>query len=224
MRLSKQVIAGVAVVGLFIAAGGVVTPVSANGVDQILENMKKAAKNVTSMQARLSQERKLDIGGRERFEGLLKVQRGAKQGAEKAYVKYDNGQELSVVGDKIVLYQPSINQVILTSRQRIGNKNADYAWVTQPFASVDELKARYHIRHRGDEGNLAVLELEPKNPNLQKSTIWVNRTNWLPERFRVAEKGGGYAHFTLSQIAPNYPFKDADFVVKYPKDAQVIKQ
>jgi outer membrane lipoprotein-sorting protein len=88
-----------------------VAPVSANGVDEVLNNMRAAGKNIKSLRASLTQEKKDNsIGGpAEKYYGTIVMQRGERQGSEKVKIKYSNGQELSVIGEKITLYQPSIN-------------------------------------------------------------------------------------------------------------------
>ena len=35
---------------------------------------------------------------------------------------------------------------------------------------------------------MAVLVLRPKNPNLQQTTIWVDKGNWLPVQFKVVDQ------------------------------------
>lgn len=217
----------IAAVTLFAAATFSITPASANGVDEILNNMRNAAKGIKTVRAILNQEKKnTQLGGPpERYSGAIVIQRGERQGSEKVKIKYTNGQEIAVVGNQITLYQPSINQVLITTRQKIGNENKDISFVATPFSSVDDLKAKFNIEYRGDEGGLAKLELQPKNPNLQPATIWVDRNSWLPTKFKVIEKQSkNESFFTLTQVSPNSPVKSDEFKVNYPPGTKVIKQ
>ena len=202
-------------------------PVSANGVDEVLNNMRAAGKNIKSVRASLTQvKRDKSIGGPpERYSGTIVMQRGDRQGSEKVKIKYSNGQELAVVGEKITLYQPSINQVLFTTRQKIGRENKDISFVATPFASVDELKAKFDIERSGDDQGMAVLVLRPKNPNLQHTTIWVDKSNWLPVQFKLDDKKSKVeSSFTLTQVSANAPVRSDEFTIKYPSGTKELRQ
>jgi outer membrane lipoprotein-sorting protein len=196
----------------------------ANGdTDQILANMQNAAKTIRTLSANLSQEKKLTIGGTERYSGTVTIQKGS-QGSEKAIVHYTNGQHVSVVGNRIVLYNERIPQAIETTRQQQASDKPEFNFIATPFRSTAELKAQFNIDHVGDENGLAKLELTPKNPALQKSTIWVDRGSWLPTKFRVIEKTGDVSYFTLSNIQSNPSVNANTFKITYAPNTQVIKK
>jgi len=89
----------------------------ANGqLDQVLSNMQQAAQKITSLSAKMEQvKRNTQIGGKEMFRGHIFFKHAGKTN-DKVLIRYEipAGQAVSVVGDEITLYQPSINQVIYT--------------------------------------------------------------------------------------------------------------
>jgi outer membrane lipoprotein-sorting protein len=196
----------------------------ANGdTDQILANMQNAAKNIKTLSANLSQEKKLTIGGSERYNGTVTIQKGS-QGTEKAIVHYTNDQHVSVVGNVITLYNGRIKQAIITTRQKQANEKPEFNFIATPFRSTTELKAQFNIDHVGDENGMAKLELTPKNPALQKSTIWVDRSSWLPTKFKVMEKTGDISYFTLSNLQLNPKVSADTFKINWPSDTNVIRK
>jgi outer membrane lipoprotein-sorting protein len=196
----------------------------ANGdTDQILANMQNAAKTIKTLSANLSQEKKLSIGGTERYNGTMTIQKGS-QGSEKAIVHYTNGQHVSVVGSRIVLYNEKINQAVETTRQKQASDKPEFNFIATPFRSTAELKAQFNIDHVGDENGMAKLILTPKNPALQKSTIWVDRGSWLPTKFSVVEKTGDVSYFTLSNLQLNPKVSPDTFKITYAPNTQVIKR
>lgn len=202
---------------LFVAASISISAVPpANGVDQILANMQNAAKNIRTMQADLNQVTHHAIGGKSPYSGTVVIQRGTAPGSEKAIVKYSNGQQVSVVGDRITIAQPSISQMIVASRSKLAKENNQYSFIATPFASTASLKAKFDIAYARDEGNEAVLELTPKVSDIQKSTIWVDKGSWLPTRFKAIEKNGDQTFFTLSNIQQNVKVASSTFQVSCP--------
>jgi outer membrane lipoprotein-sorting protein len=209
---------------LFVVASISISAVpAANGVDQILANMQNAAKNIRTLQADLNQVTHHSIGGKSKYNGNVVIQRGTTAGSEKAIVKYTNGQQVSVVGDKVTIAQPSIGQRIEALRSKLAKENNQYSFIATPFASTASLKAKFDIAYLKDEGNEAVLELTPKVPDIQKSTIWVDKSSWLPTRFRAIEKNGDQTDFTLSNVQQNVSVSASTFQVNCP-GCKVIKK
>ena len=128
--------------------------------------MQKAAAGIRSIKADLYQEKRLgQLGGKEINNGKLWFKHEGK-GSDKVKIEYyRNGkpsQVVWVVGNEIWLYQPPINQVIITTRTSQASKNQEFAFIATPYKSVPELKSQYNIVHKGDDGGNAVLELTPK--------------------------------------------------------------
>jgi outer membrane lipoprotein-sorting protein len=214
-----------AIATLFVAASISISAVpSANGVDQILANMQNAAKNIKTLQANISQvTHHRQIGGKSKYNGTVIIQRGSAPGNEKAIVKYNTGQQIAVVGDRITIAQPNIQQMIESSRSKLAAENNEYSFIATPFASTASLKAKFEIAYSRDEGNMAVLELTPKVSNVQKSTIWVDKGSWLPTQFKAIEKNGDESNFTLSNIQQGVKVDANTFKVSCP-GCKVIKK
>ncbi len=220
MRMKAMMATAMLLVAVSISTSAVP---AANGVDQILANMQNAAKNIRTMQADLNQVTHHAIGGKSKYNGNVVIQRGSAAGSEKAIVKYTNGQQVSVVGDKVTIAQPGIGQQIEALRSKLAKENNQYSFIATPFASTASLKAKFDIAYVRDEGNEAVLELTPKVSDIQKSTIWVDKSSWLPTKFKTVEKNGDQTDFTLSNIQQNIKVDPSTFKVNCP-GCKVIKK
>src|SRR5262245_6698092 len=130
-----------AVTALFVATSiSLSAVVSANGVDQILNNMQNAAKSIKTLQADLNQVTNHSIGGKSKYDGTVIFQRGTAPGSEKAIVKYTNGQQVSVIGDAISIAQPNLGQLLKASRSKLAADNNEVSFIATPFASTSSLK------------------------------------------------------------------------------------
>src|SRR5690242_14567582 len=103
-----------------IAIAMLVMPISrssANGkLDEILSNMERAARTIKTIESDMRQEKRdTQIGGKEVYSGRIFFLHDGK--CDKVRINYDipKGQVVSVGCDAIYLYQPSINQEIVTS-------------------------------------------------------------------------------------------------------------
>jgi outer membrane lipoprotein-sorting protein len=220
----KKMKLSIIVVAVFLAAVGFMPAAQANGqLDQILNNMQNAGKGINTLAGNIAQEKKLSIGGTERYKGTTTLQRGVK-GSEKVIIHYDNGQHVSVVGNKIVLYNEIIKQAIETTRQSQANNKPEFDFIATPYSSVADLKARFNIAYLGDESGMAKLELTPKNPALQKSTLWVDKGMWIPTKFRVVEKTGDVSYFTLSGVQLNPKVSTDTFKISYAPGTKILKK
>lgn len=221
----KKMKVAITVVAVLLASAGLIPGAQANGqLDQILNNMQNAGKKITSLAGNIAQEKKSSLGGKpEYYQGTTTLQRGAK-GSEKVIVHYTNGQHVSVVGNRIVLYNERIPQAIETTRQSQANSKPEFDFIATPYSSVADLKARFTIAYLGDENGMAKLELTPKNPALQKSILWVDKGLWIPTKFRVVEKTGDISSFTLSGVQLNPKVSADTFKIKYAPNTQIIKR
>jgi outer membrane lipoprotein-sorting protein len=209
---------------MLLAGVGLMPTAQANGqLDQLLTNMQNAGKNIKTFASSLAQDKKTTFGDTERYRGNITLQRGA-QGSEKVILHYTNGQHVSVNGNKIVLYNERIPQAIETTRQSQAKDKPQFDFIATPFSSVAELKAKFNIAYLGDESGMAKLELTPKNPALQKSILWVDKSLWIPTKFRVTEKTGDISTFTLSDVQQNPKVSASTFVIKYAPNTQIIKR
>ena len=77
----------------------------ANPVDQVLTNMQNAGQKIKTFSASISQYKKdLNLGGGRSASGSIVFQRAG----EKALIKMNNGQEVSIIGNQIILYEQNL--------------------------------------------------------------------------------------------------------------------
>lgn len=220
----KKIKISITVIAIFLASTGLIPTAKADAqLDQILANMQNAGKNIQTLSANILQEKKSTLGGSERYQGNITLQRGA-QGSEKVIIHYTNDQHVSVIGKYIVLYNARIKQAIETTRQSQAKDKPQFDFIATPFSSVADLKARFNIAYLGDENGMAKLELTPKTPGLQKSILWVDKGMWLPTKFRVAEKTGDVSYFTLSGVQMNPKVSASTFIIKYAPGTEIIRK
>ena len=199
----------------------------ANGkLDEILANMQKAAGNITTIQARMDQvKRDLQIGGSEKYSGEIFFKHVAK-GNDKVKIVYSipKGQTIWVVGETITLYQAEINQAIVTTRSAAASKGDEFAFIATPYTSIPELKRQYEIVYVGDDQGLAKLDLTPKaKSSIQKLTLWVDQSTWLPVKYTVFEPKAATT-FTLNGLSKNKGVSDSTFKVDLPKGTKVVRK
>lgn len=184
---------------------------SANPVDEVLTNMQSAGQKIKTFSANISQYKKdLNIGGTESLSGSIVFQRAG----EKAIIKLNNGQEVSIIGNQIILYQSRTLQAFHTTRTKQATDKPEFNFISTPFTSSAQLKANFTINYLGDEGSTVVLELIPKNPALQKATLWVDKGSWLPVKFKVFAKGSE-STFTISNLQTNIGVSGDTFKINY---------
>jgi outer membrane lipoprotein-sorting protein len=129
------------------------------------------------------------------------------------------------VGENITLYQAKIKQAIVTTRSAAAAKGDEFAFVATPYSSIPDLKRQYDIVYVGDDQGMAKLDLTPKGKaSIQKLTLWVDQSSWLPVRYTVIESGGNATTFTLNRLKKNQGVSDATFKVDLPKDTKIVRK
>ncbi|HKP11428.1 MAG TPA: outer-membrane lipoprotein carrier protein LolA [Blastocatellia bacterium] len=196
-------------------------------LDQILNNMQKAAAGIKTIYAKMDQaKRDAAIGGTERYSGEIFFKHAGKN-SDKVRINYDvpKGQTIWIVGDQIILYQKATGTAYMSSRRAQASKNSEYAFVATPYTSVPDLKRQYNIVHLGDDGGMAKLELTPKAKSaLQKLTLWVDQGSWLPTKYQVAESNNSVTTFTLSNLKTNGVISDKVFNADFPSGTKKVNR
>ncbi|MCI0490221.1 MAG: outer-membrane lipoprotein carrier protein LolA [Blastocatellia bacterium] len=217
-------------VALLVAASFSTSTVGANGrLDQVLNRMQQAAKGITTLYAKMNQVKRLkDIGGRETNSGDIIFKHKGK-GDDRVRINYDNGQQVSVDGKEIILYQPSINQAIITNRNALSSENQEFAFFSTPYSlTAAQLKSRYTVVHLGEEQvggvTTSVLKLTPKGKSsVREMKWWVDHSSWLPIKTEVVEQNEDVSTFTLSNMKLNGGIADSAFKIKFRPGTKVIK-
>lgn len=214
-----------------VSANGKVSRASANGkLDEVLGNMERAARTIKTIEADMRQEKRdMQIGGKEVYSGKIFFLH--EKACDKVRINYDNpqGQVVAVLCSQIILYQPSIKQVILTTRQAQASKNQEFSFIATPYKSVPELKSQYNIVYVGDEpvgsSSTAKLDLTPKTKSsVQKLTLWVDQSSWLPIKYQVVENNNNVTTFTLGNMKRNGGISNDSFKVNWPSGTKVVRQ
>jgi outer membrane lipoprotein-sorting protein len=204
---------------------------SANGkLDEVLANMERTARTIKTIEADMVQEKRdRQIGGKEVYSGKVFFLHDKK--CDKVRINYDRppGQVVAVLCNEIILYQPSIKQVIQTTRQAQASKNQEFSFIATPYKSVPELKSQYNIVYIGDEqvgsSSTSKLELTPKaKSSVQKLTLWVDGSSWLPIKYQVVEKNNNVTTFTLGNMKRNGGMSGDNFKVTWPAGTKVVRQ
>jgi outer membrane lipoprotein-sorting protein len=219
-------IANILMIALFIAATFSNTSAAPNGqLEQILNNMQREAAKITAIFANMEQtKRDPTIGGTEKYSGQIFFKHVGKNN-DKVKIDYfvPKGQRIWIVGDQIILYQEATKTAYFSSRKAQAAKNGEYNFVATPYTSVPDLKRQYNIIHVGDEQGMAKLELTPKaKSSLQKLTLWVDQSSWLPTKYQVIESNNNVTTFILSNMRVNGVISDNLFKPDYPKDTKKV--
>lgn len=224
---------------LFVALAAITTisieppSAAADGkLDEVLAKMERAARAIKTIEADMNQEKRdASIGGPpERYAGKIYFSHAGKNN-DKVRINYTTpaGQAVSVVGNDIILYQPSIKQAIITSRQAQAAKNQEFSFIATPYKSVPELKNQYNIVYAGQEqvasGAAAKLELTPKaKSSVQKLTLWVDEKISLPTKYQVVENNRNITTFILTNVKLNERLPGNIFKISWPSDTKVLRK
>ena len=227
----KRSILLVPVIAVAVAAISTAHAGATGKLDEVLAKMESAARTIKSIEADMRQEKRdMQIGGKEIYSGHIYFSHGSKRD-DRVRINYSipQGQVVGVLGDQIILYQPNINQEIITSRRAQASKNQEFSFIATPYKSVPELKSQYNIVYISDEqvgsSSTAKLELTPKGKSsVEKLTLWVDQSSWLPIRYQVAEKNRNVTTFTLSNLKFNQPLPAQTFDIKVAPGTKIVRQ
>lgn len=207
---------------------------NSNGLtlDQILQRMHSASLKLSTIQAGIAQERAFtDIGGGEHYRGDMFLEHGQREDKLRIWYK-DNGgqiyQDVAIDGNTVKLYQPRINQMIITTRSKQASQDPEYDFIATPYSSVSTLKTRYNISYVRDESvggvQTAVVELKPKAPSkVSKFTLWVDQNSWMPIKYQVTEHSV-VTSFTLSNVQRNGKLPSGIFNLSPPRGTKIVRQ
>jgi len=202
--------------------------------DQILRMMHEKSRKISTVQASIVQVKHFgDIGTDQRSAGSLYF-RHELPNKDKIRITYRNSnrvkEDLLIDGDKIMLYQPEINQVLITSRAKQAQENPEFDFLAAPYGSVSGLKTRYNTVYQRDESDIrlgpvgcAVILLTPTGQSSYKSvTFWIEQTSWFPIQYQVAERNGDINTLTLSDIKKNGEVPATAFRLDLPKGTKTL--
>ena len=214
-----------------VAASSTARP--AQAISPVLVKLEEAGRNLKSLQAGITQHKEdRTLGVPEDSAGKLFYKAGA-AGQERVLLQYTDPvpQTVSVIGDKVVIFQPRANQIFETTRKSSANKNRSLSFLGLAYSdAATQLRERYDITILGEEqvnGRPATLiALKPKVKEagiaVQGMQLWIDHKTWLPVQYYVQDKASRTT-ITLTAMQPNVSLPDSTFEIAYPKGVTVQK-
>ncbi len=197
----------------------------------VLTKLEQAGRNLKTLQAGISQQSQdRTLGIKESSVGSFFYKAGA-PGSERVLLQYSEpiAETVSVVGDKVTMYKPELNQVFLTTRKASAGKNRSLGFLGLAYSDAAvQLREKYTITILGEDpingqpATQIVLDPKDKSDGIQSIMMWVDHTTWLPVQYYIQEKAKKTT-ITLSGMKPNVTLSDDKFQVSYPKNAQVLQ-
>jgi outer membrane lipoprotein-sorting protein len=201
--------------------------------DQILRLMHERSRNLTRVQASLVQVKHSSQIGTDEPNGGYFYFKHEEPNRDKIRITYKSHGEVTndvlIDGDKTILYQPKINQAIITSRAKLAQSNPEYDFLAAPYASVSALKSRYVTSYQHDESvgvfSTSVIQLTPvAKSSFTRITFWVDQLSWFPVQYRIDEVNGDLTTLTLSDIKKNSQVPSSAFKLDLPKGTNIIRR
>jgi outer membrane lipoprotein-sorting protein len=197
----------------------------------VLLKMEQAGRNLKTLQAGISrQKRDMTLGATDKAVGTLYYKAGA-EGTERVLIEdtEPTRQIMAVVGDKVTIYQPRINQAFVTTRRAAAGKNRSLAFLGVGYGQAGaQLRDKYDVTVIGPDTvagrETTLLALKPKQAEgaIMGMQVWVDNTTWLPVQYVIGEKGARTT-VTLSAMQPNVKLDDSKFEVSLPKGTQIVE-
>ncbi len=206
------------------------SPAPAQVLPSVLSHMEQAAKSLSTLQAGISQlKRDTTLDYTENSVGTLLYKKGA-PGQERVLLQYTKpNQTISVIGDKVVVFQPQINQAFETTRNAAAGKNKSLGFLGLGYGqAAAQLREKYVVTPVGDEvingKKTTLIDLRPRVPEngIVRVQVWVDNATWLPVQYLLKEKGAETT-VSLSAMKPNVSLDDSRFEIKLPGNVQIVK-
>jgi outer membrane lipoprotein-sorting protein len=206
-------------------------PAPTQVLPSVLNQMEQAARSLTSLQAGITQvKRDRTLDATDTSAGTFYYKKGA-PGQDRILLEYTKPapQTIAVVGDKVTIYQPFINQAIETTRQAQAGKNKSLSFLGLGYGqAAQQLRDKFTVTLLGDEviagKKTTLLALRPKveENGIKQIQIWVDNATWLPLQYVLLERGAETT-VSLSAMKPNVKLDDSKFQIKLPGNVQVVK-
>jgi outer membrane lipoprotein-sorting protein len=217
------------IVLMFFFNGVAVINTKAQVLNTVLTRMEKHRLELKTLESKVTM-RKTDalLGENDVFEGTIKYIPGKND--REMYIRIDwtrPDEKLAVIKSEYVIYRPRLNQVIIGKIDKA--KNSANAGGALAFMSMSkaQLKANYSYKYLGEEtlssGDKTVhLELIPKAKQKYKSAeLWVD-VDGMPRQMKIVENNNDSTTVLLYNVKRNPTLKGSDFVINYPKTANVV--
>jgi outer membrane lipoprotein-sorting protein len=206
-------------------------PATLQVLSPVLLKMEQAGRNLKTLRAGISRlKRDTTLGATDKASGTLYYKAGS-EGTERVLIEDTEPmrQIMAVVGDKVTIYQPRINQAFVTTRKAAAGKNRALAFLGIGYGQAGaQLRDKYDVTVVGPDTvagrETTLLALKPKQQDgpVMGLQVWVDNTTWLPVQYVIGEKGARTT-VTLSSMQPNVKLDDNKFEVSLPKGTQIVE-
>jgi outer membrane lipoprotein-sorting protein len=223
----KRTILALAVALSFISPA--VAQTSDPKANAIIQKMETAGRGIKSLQANIVQEKyDKNLGETERSEGTLYFKAGA-EGQEKVLLDFTKPvkESVSVIGDRVLIYQPATNQAFKTTRAKGAQKNSSLGFLGLGYQQAgSQLRDRFLVTYLSDETvagrNASILDLKPKGQeNFTKMMVWVDAQTGMPIQYVIFGKDNSRTTVTLSNVRNGVKLDDGRFEIKIPSGTNV---
>ncbi|HSW40558.1 MAG TPA: outer membrane lipoprotein carrier protein LolA [Acidobacteriota bacterium] len=136
---------------------------------------------------------------------------------------------LTIKGDTAVIYQPRIKQAQIANLGK--RKNLLEYLGTGLGQSSASLRERYHLSYGGsdvvNDTSCDVIVFRPKDASVSASlesiTIWFNKKNGVPVRYRLLEPNGDYLLLTFYGERLNTKIPASTFEQNLPNGVEILR-
>ena len=199
--------------------------VEANGVDidGFLNNFEKQRGDVNTYSARFVQEKTIALFDERKVSSGVILYKAPRQMLWK-YETPDKTQ-MHMDGESVSFYFPDLEQIEVYGME--DNSGASHFFFAFE-ASADELKENFDITlgASGDE-HVNMVQFrptsEPTASQLQNITLWLRKSDYLPQRILIHELSGDSTKIELSEILVNRPLSDKELKFDAPEGTEIIK-
>lgn len=199
----------------------------------VLARMRQAQSSVTTLKARLEQEKSYpQLGIEDPTErGYFYMSRtGAGATRVRMEIVEPETRILTVSDGEYLLYQPRIKQAVEGKLSGGGKKGLFSGILTGSPEALEELERDYRAESLGETtlAGARVVELRfTAQPSAavycQRIDLWVDAASWLPVQQSCHEANQSVITFTLGDVELNVPLHKDAFDVELPSDVEKVR-
>ncbi len=213
-----------AIVGIFALLGSASNvPANGNPTDDFLRDFEKQRKIVTSYSARFVQKKTLALFDEEKISSGSVLYKAPRQMLWKYEVP--DKTQMRIDEESVSFFFPDLEQIeVYTLEQSQGASYFFFAFE----AAADELKENFDITVDAETADTVncvrlVPKADPLASQLNGITLWLRKTDFLPQKIRINELSGDSTEIELSDIRANEPIADNELKFNAPEGTEIIR-
>ena len=132
---------------------------------------------------------------------------------------FEGAQSYIHNGEKIWMWNPILNQVVITKSQGNGDQ------LTSLLTDLSKLEKQYGIILKEESTDAFHLEITPKEQNqaFDKLNLFIQKETFVLNKLSYSAENTGSVEISFSDLQFNAPFDSKLFTFVPPKDAEVIE-